>query len=99
LLQQAGFEVTSVANTFDALNLLEEQRFDAVVLGNSFSFTERQLFAAEVGERWRTPVVVPKYADVDLELTGDEPMQATPAAAELIRTLRSLILDQEERTA
>ena len=99
LLQEAGFDVISLASTFDALNLLEDQRFAAVVVGNSFPFTERQLFAAEVGERWRIPVVMLLYRDVDVELTGDDQTRQTAAAADLICTLNSLISDQEEQSA
>ena len=99
LLQEAGFDVTSLASTFDALKLLEERRFAAVVVGNSFSFTERQLFAAEVGERWRIPVVVLSYGDLDVESSGDDQTRRTPAAPDLIRALNSLISEQEERLA
>ena len=99
LLEQAGFEVTSVLTTYEALNLLDRRRFEAVVLGESFSFTEKQLFAADVGERWRIPVVVLYFSDTDIELTADLQVKSTQGADALIHTLRSLISQRQKKTA
>lgn len=99
LLEQAGFEVTSVQTTYEALNLLDRQRFEAVVLGEAFSFTEKQLFAADVGERWRIPVVVLYFSDTDFQLTTDSRVQATRGADALISTLRTLIAQRRKKSA
>ena len=77
LLERAGFDVTSVATTFGALDLLENHEFSAVVVGHSFSFTEKQLFAADVSERWRIPVLVLRSGDEDFEWTGDADLEIT----------------------
>lgn len=99
LLEQAGFDATSVQTTYEAFKLLERQRFEAVVLGESFTFTEKQLFAADVGERWRIPVVVLYFADTDIEFTADCQVELTKGAEALIRTLRSLISYRQKKTA
>ena len=99
LLEQAGFEVTSVQTTYEAFNLLDRQRFEAVVLGESFSFTEKQLFAADVGERWRIPVVVLYFSDSDIGLAANSRRQTAQGADALISTLRSLIAQRQKKSA
>jgi DNA-binding response OmpR family regulator len=99
LLEHAGFDVTSVGATFGALDLLENHEFSAVVLCHSFSFTERQLFAADVGERWRIPVIVLPSGDEDFECTGDAQVELTEGAAELVATLKAVIAERAQRSA
>ena len=99
LLERAGFDVTSVATTFGALDLLENHEYSAVVLGHSFSFTEKQLFAADVSERWCIPVLVLNFGDEDFEWNGDANLQVTRGAAELVSNLRSLIRERTRRSA
>ena len=99
LLERAGFDVTSVATTFGALDLLEYHEFSAVVLSHSFSFTEKQLFAADVSERWRIPVLVLRFGDEDFEWTGDADLELTEGAAALVASLKSLIAARTKRSA
>ena len=99
LLERAGFDVTSVGTTFGALDLLENHDYAAVVVGHSFSFTEKQLFAADVSERWRIPVVVLQAGEEDFEWTGDAQVEITEGAAELVASLKSLIAERARRSA
>ena len=99
VLDRAGFEVTSVKTTFEALDLLDNHEFSAVVMGHEFSFTEKQLFAADVGERWRIPVLVLYSADDEYELTGDAQLELTEGAAALVSTLKSMIGMKTKRLA
>jgi DNA-binding response OmpR family regulator len=99
LLEQAGFAVTSVRTTYEALNVLDCQPFDAVVVGEYFSFTEKQLFAAEVGERWRIPVAVLYFGDTEVEITHDFHVELTKGADALVQTLRSLITSRQKKSA
>jgi hypothetical protein len=99
LLEQAGFAVTSVQTTYEAFNVLDRHLFDAVVVGESFSFTEKQLFAAEVGERWRIPVAVLYYGDSDVELADDFQVELANGGDALIQTLRLLIRGRQKKTA
>ena len=99
LLERAGFDVTSVATTFGALDLLENHEFSAVVVGHSFSFTEKQLFAADVSERWRIPVLVLRSGDEDFAWTGDAHLELTEGAAALVAGLQSLIAARTKRSA
>src|SRR5512143_629853 len=99
VLERAGFAITSVATTFDALDVLEHHNFSAVVVGDEFSFTEKQLFAADVGERWHIPVLVLYSGDEDYEMTGDAQVELTEGAAALVSTLKSLIAAKTKRSA
>ena len=99
LLQRAGFDVTSIGTTLGALDVLDNHEFSAVVLGHSFSFTEKQLFAADVSDRWGTPVLVLQSGDEDFEWTGDEDLEVTQGAAALVASLKSLIAARAKRPA
>jgi DNA-binding NtrC family response regulator len=92
LLERAGFDVTSVASTFDALDLLNNHKFSAAVIGYEFSFTERQLFAADVGERCGIPVIMIRgedYSERGEFLSGEA----------LVRTLQSALAERAKRSA
>lgn len=99
LLEEAGFAVTSVDTTYEGLKALAVGRFAAVVVGPGFPFTEKQLFAAEVGERWRVPVIVLYDNTADFQLAADAHVEITKGAAELIAALNSVIFRQEKRSA
>jgi hypothetical protein len=99
LLEDAGFAVTSVFTTYEGLKTLATGRFAAVVVGQCFPFTEKQLFAAEVGERWRIPVIVLYDGNADHRLTADTLVEITKGAAELIAVLNHVILSPRRRSA
>jgi hypothetical protein len=99
LLEQAGFDVTSVQTTYEAYNILDRQPFDAVVVGESFSFTEKQLFAAEVGERWRIPVLVLYFGDTGIQFTADLQAELARSSDALVSTLQSLITSRQKKSA
>ena len=99
LLEEAGFAVTSVDTTYAGLKTLAIGRFAAVVVGQCFPFTEKQLFAAEVGERWRTPVIVLYDNNADFQLTADADIEITKGAAELIAALNSVVFRKKKRSA
>jgi CheY-like chemotaxis protein len=97
LLERAGFDVTSVASTFDALDLLANHEFSAVVIGYEFSFTEKQLFAADVSERWNLPMVILRSNDD--ESSEDDATEATERGEGLIRSLNSMLEERPKRFA
>jgi hypothetical protein len=99
LLEEAGFAVTSVSTTYEGLKTLATGRFAAVVVGQCFPFTEKQLFAAEVGERWHIPVIVLYNGNADFQLTADAHVEITKGAAELIAALNRVILSPQKRSA
>jgi hypothetical protein len=99
LLEEAGFVVTSVGTTYEGLKTLATSRFAAVVVGQCFPFTEKQLFAAEVGERWRIPVIVLYDGNADFQLTADADVEITRGAVELIAALNSVVSRKKKRSA
>jgi DNA-binding response OmpR family regulator len=99
LLEEAGFVVTTVDTTFEGLKALEAGSFDAVVVGPGFPFTEKQLFAAEVGERWRVPVIVLYEGNADFQLTSGDCVEITKGAPELVAALNGLLFSQKKRSA
>jgi len=99
LLEEAGFAVTSVDSTYEGLKTLATADFAAVVVGQCFPFTEKQLFAAEVGERWHIPVVVLYDGNADFKINADAHVEITKDAAELIAVLKSVTYTRYQRSA
>lgn len=99
LLEEAGFAVTSVNTTYEGLKTLTTGRFAAVVVGQCFPFTEKQLFAAEVGERWHIPVIVLYDGNADFRINADAHVEITKGAAELITALNGVISRRHKRSA
>ena len=97
LLERAGFDVTSLGSTYEALKVLERESFDAVVVGYAFSFTEKQLFAAEVGERWRMPVIVQHEAD--FQKAANAELEITESAFELVGNIWSILQRRQKQSA
>jgi len=58
-LEDAGYKVTGVTDENDALNLLSDGGYDAVILGNTLSGEKRNQLNRKVkGAKPKTPVVV-----------------------------------------
>src|SRR5438045_3991442 len=58
-LEDAGYKVTGVADEDEALNLLSEGRYDAVILGDAITEEKRNQLNRRVrGSKPQTPVVV-----------------------------------------
>ena len=81
------------------MKTLATGRFAAVVVGQCFPFTEKQLFAAEVGERWHIPVIVLYDGSADFQINADAHVEITQGAAELITALNSMIFRRQKRSA
>jgi DNA-binding NtrC family response regulator len=99
LLEEAGFIVTSVDTTYEGLKTLATGHFAAVVVGQCFPFTEKQLFAAEVGERWHIPVIVLYDGNADFQINDDAHVEITKGAAELVAALNSMTFRRQQRSA
>ena len=99
LLEEAGFAVTSVASTYEGLKTLATGHFAAVVVCQCFPFTEKQLFAAEVGERWRIPAIVLYDGNADFQVKAGADVEIMEGASELIATLNAVIFRRQEKRA
>ena len=56
-LKEAGYDVTARTNVKEGLELLNRDRFDAVIVGHRFSAEEKYLLAA-AREKANTPVIL-----------------------------------------
>jgi len=71
-LKEAGYDVTARTNIKEGLDLLNRDRFDAVIVGHRFSAEEKYLVAVQAKEKANTPVVL---------VCGATPRSEIPAAS------------------
>ncbi len=89
-LQEAGYDVTSSTSVNESLDLLNRDRFDAVIVGHRFSAEEKYLLAVEAKEKANTPVVLVCGAAQDSEIPASTRVYALEGNAGLLSALSRL---------
>ena len=89
-LMEAGYEVTARTSVEEGLDLLNRERFDAVIVGHRFSSEERYLLAVEAEEKVNTPVVLVCGAAHDSEIPATSRVYALEGNTGLLSALARL---------
>ena len=89
-LMEAGYEVTASTSVEEGLDLLNRERFDAVIVGHRFSSEERYLLAVEAEEKVNTPVVLACGAAHDSEIPATSRVYALEGNIGLLSALARL---------
>lgn len=90
-LQEAGYDVTARTSVKEGLDLLNRERFDAVILGHRFSPEEKYLLAVEAKEKSNTPVVLVCGATPDSEIPAASRVYALEGSEGLLSALTRLL--------
>lgn len=90
-LQEAGYDVTARTSVKEGLDLLNCERFDAVILGHRFSPEEKYLLAVEAKEKSNTPVVLVCGATPDSEIPAASRVYALEGSEGLLSALTRLL--------
>ncbi|MBZ5686648.1 MAG: hypothetical protein LAP86_16575 [Acidobacteriia bacterium] len=90
-LEDAGYDVTAVTNIQDGLELLNRQRFDAVILGHRFSAEEKYLLAVDAKEKMDTPVLLVCGATSDSEIPATRRVYALEGNTGLLSELSEML--------
>jgi len=86
-LKEAGYDVTARTNIKEGLELLNRDRFDAVIVGHRFSAEERYLLAVEAKEKANTPVILVCGATQDSEIPATSRVYALEGNTGLLSAL------------
>lgn len=89
-LKEAGYDVTARTNIKDGLELLNRDRFDAVIVGHRFSTEEKYLLAVEANEKANTPVILVCGATQDSEIPVTSRVYALEGNTGLLSALSRL---------
>jgi DNA-binding NtrC family response regulator len=89
-LREAGYEVTASTNIDEALDLLNHDRFDVVVVGHRFSTDEKYLPAAQAKEKSNMPVVLVCGGTPESEIPAPRRVYALEGNAGLLSALSRL---------
>lgn len=89
-LMEAGYEVTARTSAEEGLELLNRERFEAVIVGHRFSVEERYLLAVEAEEKANTPVVLVCGAAHDSEIPATSRVYALEGNPGLLSALSRL---------
>lgn len=90
-LREAGYEVTASTNIDEALDLLNHDKFDAVIVGHRFSTDEKYLVAVQAKEKSNTPVVLVCGGTPESEIPATSRVYALEGNAGLLSTLSRLL--------
>jgi DNA-binding response OmpR family regulator len=89
-LKEAGYDVTARTSTQEGLDLLNRDRFDAVIVGHRFSAEEKYLLAVEAKEKANTPVILVCGATQDSEIPATSRVYALEGNTGLLSALSQL---------
>ncbi|MBZ5572912.1 MAG: hypothetical protein LAO09_13655 [Acidobacteriia bacterium] len=89
-LTEAGYDVTARTSTKEGLELLNRDRFDAVIVGHRFSAEEKYLLAVEADEKADTPVILVCGAAPDSEIPATSRVYALEGNTGLLSALSRL---------
>lgn len=91
LLKEAGYDVTATTNVTEALDLLNHERFDVVIVGHRFPEEEKYVLAVEAVERSNARVLLVCGADADSQIPATGRVYALEGGAGLLSALSALI--------
>jgi DNA-binding response OmpR family regulator len=89
-LEEAGYEVTATTSIKEGLDLLDRDRFDAVIVGHRFSAEEKYLLAVQAKEKANTPVVLVCGATAESDIPATSRVYALEGNTGLLSALSQL---------
>jgi DNA-binding response OmpR family regulator len=95
-LKQAGYDVTATTSVKKALELLNRERFEALIVGHRFPAEEKYVLAVEAKEKANTPVLLVCGAAQDSEIPATSRVYALEGSAGLLSALSKLFPAEEE---
>jgi DNA-binding response OmpR family regulator len=90
LLKEAGYDVTATTNVTEALDLLNRERFDVVIVGHRFLEEEKYVLAVEAVEQSNARVLLVCGADADSQIPATSRVYALEGGAGLLSALSAL---------
>ena len=91
LLKEAGYDVTATTNVTEALDLLNRERFDAVIVGHRFPAEEKYVLAVEAEQKSNARVLLVCGADADSQIPATSRVYALEGHAGLLSALSALM--------
>lgn len=89
-LNEAGYDVTATVSVKEALELLNREKFDAVIIGHRFPAEEKYLLAVEAEEKSNTPVLLVCGTTRDSEIPATRRVYALEGNSGLLSALSEL---------
>ncbi len=103
MLERAGYEVVSASSVQDAERKLKAQRFDAAIIGYTFSKKEKQLLAKLTGDGYDLPAILLYIKPGDMGIPASAHVSAVNGEAALLAAitsvLRGRVMENKARTA
>ncbi len=90
-LKDAGYDVTALTSISKALEFLNRNEFDAVIIGHRFAAKEKYLLAVEAKEKSNTPVLLVCGATADSQIPATSRVYALEGTTGLVSALSTLI--------
>lgn len=97
-LKEAGYDVTATTSVREGLDLLNSDRFDAVIIGHRFSAEEKYLLAVEAKEKEDTPVLLVCGATPDSEIPATRRVYALEGDSGLVSELSRMVPPETARS-
>ena len=91
ILERAGYEVSSAATLADAMRALEREKFDAVIIGYTFSRAEKQQLATRIKTDFNIPVLLLYIKPSDLEIPATAHASAIHGEQNLLASIGPLL--------
>ena len=90
-LERAGYDVTSASTLEGAIRALESEKFDAVIIGYTFSRAEKQQLATRIKKDFNIPVLLLYIKPGDLEIPATAHASAIHGEQNLLASIAPLL--------
>ena len=90
-LSRAGYQVVSAASAEEALPALGSEKFDAVIIGYTFSKSEKRQLAARIEKDFKIPVLLLYIKPSDLEIPATAHVSAIHGEQNLLASIADLL--------
>ena len=98
-LRQAGYTVTPAMKISEAMELLNRERFDLVVVGHRFSTEEKRSLASTAKEDCNTPVLLVHGPSPQKDVPADARVYALEGTEGILKAAELLLAKQESPAA
>ncbi len=90
-LRRAGYEVVPTVNIERAFRLLDERKFDLVIVGHRFLKNDKQALISDARDTWHTPVLLVCGTSADADLAADVRVYALEGISAVVAAVSHML--------
>jgi DNA-binding response OmpR family regulator len=91
MLAQAGYAVSPATSTTRAFELLNNRKFELVIIGHAVPTAERRLLFLEIDRKWGTPVLLVDSGEADPMIRARAHLSESATPEQMLAAVAALV--------